>query len=80
MCVHSFVLLAQAIKMKNALELLKGVGQDEEFPVGLAETAEDLASADVMNHPVRTVSYDAYDNEVLYCCNVPPYNIIWHRH
>lgn len=42
--------------MKNALELLKGVGQDEELPDGLAETAEDLASADVMNHPVRTAS------------------------
>lgn len=47
-------LWAQASKMKNALELLKGVGQDEELPDGLAETAEDLASADVMNHPVRT--------------------------
>ena len=49
--------------MKKALELLKGVEQDEELPDGLAETAEDLASADVMNHPVRHTTHCNMDNK-----------------
>lgn len=39
--------------MRSVFEKLLEVSQDEEIPDGLAETAEDLVSADVMNHPVR---------------------------
>eukprot|EP00903_Cladosiphon_okamuranus_P009357 g8923.t1 len=36
--------------MRTVFEKLVEVSQDEEIPEGLAETAEDLVSADVMNH------------------------------
>lgn len=39
--------------MRGVFEKLLEVSQDEEIPDGLAETAEDLVSANVMNHPVR---------------------------
>lgn len=39
--------------MRGVFDKLVEVSQDEEVPEGLAETAEDLVSADVMNHPVR---------------------------
>lgn len=39
--------------MRGVFEKLVEVSQDEEIPDGLAETAEDLVSAGVMNHPVR---------------------------
>ena len=41
--------------MRGVFEKLVDVSQDEEIPEGLAETAEDLVSADVMNHPVRQI-------------------------
>ncbi|CAM9824939.1 unnamed protein product, partial [Ectocarpus sp. 8 AP-2014] len=37
--------------MRGVFEKLLEVSQDEEIPDGLAETAEDLVSASVMNHP-----------------------------
>lgn len=43
----------QVTMMRGVFEKLVEVSQDEEIPEGLAETAEDLVSADVMNHPVR---------------------------
>lgn len=42
-----------AKRLVGVLEALQEVGQDDAWPEGLAETAEDLASARVMNHPVR---------------------------
>lgn len=54
MCVCVWCLLpAQVEMMRGVFEKLVEVSQDEEIPEGLAETAEDLVSADVMNHPVR---------------------------
>lgn len=45
-----------AKRLVGVLEALQEVGQDDAWPDGLAETAEDLASARVMSHPVSTCS------------------------
>lgn len=39
-------------KLVEVLVALQEVGQDDAWPEGLAETAEDLASARIMSHPV----------------------------
>lgn len=41
--------------MKKAFEELKEVDPDKELADGTAETAEDLVSAKVMNHPVSVI-------------------------
>lgn len=60
--------IGQVSKMEKALELLKAVDQDEDCPEGLAETAEDLVSADIMNHPVRTFTVGAFVRCVTLLC------------
>lgn len=51
--------------MRGVFEKLVEVSQDEEIPEGLAETAEDLVSADVMNHPVKM---DIFVDSSIYVC------------